>query len=422
MFRKILFLSAAVLVTCFSLNGSVAYAADTAALYISPLHGQFVVGETFVTHLWLKPGPAKVDTVVADVIFPEDFLEVEAVTPQVPFTKKLSTFGFDNESGTVTIALSAIGGVRQDVPVAEILFRAKQVGGAVPFFKTGARLLAAGQDVPFEVSLMSRYELIEPGVTDSQDLSWPSQTDSAPDAVIDDQLVSIRNEISPTSSAFKGDTPTLRGTTVPGARVYIDVDSGLTRGYTRAAGDGTWEWSLSDEVLPGVYNVKVVAVHPRSDLVQDIDLTSIEVVRLEVAQTLFSISLDPVPDRVLPGEQMTLKIVLSHSGSTEDEQAQTPARLRYYIEGPAGSLFLENEPENVVIAGQEEVIEKQIDIPKDAEKGKYTAYATVALNDNVIGGNSKEFFVGKTPWRFIIGGIGAAGIVSVIVLVSRKKR
>ncbi|HAZ28804.1 MAG TPA: hypothetical protein DCY48_03475 [Candidatus Magasanikbacteria bacterium] len=389
---------------------SVFAGSGSALLYFSPVRDTAIVGHPFSISLWVKPGDVPVDTLTVHAFFLEDFLEISLVVFHESINDVDSNYEVNNEDGTFSLTATVGEPVRESMAFATITLLPKQKGGAVfSFQKSLTALSVGGQHMPFFTD--DSYYTIRTEEQKSKDSDAPIiAKDSVSELIVGDRVLFIRNDIS-TSSLFRGDPPILRGTTnIPGATIRFSVDSGLLSANVRAGGEGTWEWELPDILLPGVYHVLMSATHPQYPTLQDIDLFDIEVVNNDVRETLFQIDVLASEDRVRGGSSLPFIVRLSDDASTLEEQSQTLLHLAYHVEDPSHGLLTEFE-ENVVLVGPQWEKSYNIDIPKKAERGTYTVYATIALNDVVVAGNATTFHVGLSA--MVIVAIIALGLVFI---------
>ena len=396
--------------------GNTVQATETALLYISPLQGSFHVGQVVTTTLWLKPGAYPIDTLVANIDYPEDFLSVEAVHINDVFSLSFPNTHVDNTRGEMVVSGGIPQGTTDDIAAATIFFLAKKSGTAGVTIKKNSRVLSYGQYIPL-LSKGAQFHLQENHL-DKTTLVQPSELRNAAVASSSNIDDVIDNEISSTS-LFVGSSPELMGiASVGGARLTFAVDQGLFFDRVIAAADGTWVWEVPSVFLPGIYRVLVTAIHPKEPKIVDTQLVDIEVERLDVTKTLYSVLVDMPETRVKPGTTVPLNFSFLNVGATDAADTEVLVQLEYIVEDEEHNSIDEGDTQ-IRMVGPKTNWQRNFFLPDTATPGTYRVSATLRVDEDVVSQDGTTFRVADSFVWWILAPI-LFGSMSVCFFLYKK--
>lgn len=130
------------------LGANHALAAQNSSLYFSSLAGNYTVGQKISLAIYVQPNGTTYDTVISNINFPADKLQVVGVSLGSAFSTPSPDNSFDNTAGTISYGAGIPGGTDQFSQFGTITFSVKNSGTAAVSFAPGSAIINGGDNVP----------------------------------------------------------------------------------------------------------------------------------------------------------------------------------------------------------------------------------------------------------------------------------
>lgn len=380
---------------------------------LSPMVGAYQVGEFFEVDILVKTGGNNIDTIRANLSFPQEILEVQEVLAGSKFSVMAGGNEYYNSIGRISWGAGALGGTDEDVIFATVVFKALTPARAVVSFTPGTLVLSAGLDLPFSTT-NGIYELTdaapEPTLTSFEIVPVAS----APTTTND---ISLAPETLETSSVFSGSS------NVSEAIISFNIDQGLYTEEIKADEQGVWQWSVPDNFVPGLYSVSITTIDP-----DDLSNRTTEEIQFELtikpeveAEVLFSLTTD-IPRKfknVRAGESVVVDFKLE---SMEEVGPDYESEVIFdYTISDSGGMVVIREQETRLIRGGVLEFTKTFDLSEETKAGKYVLDASATYNVNDVVNTEISFRVGIWNWKYTLAVVLIIALMSAFVVWKRKR-
>ncbi|MBU1131834.1 cohesin domain-containing protein [Patescibacteria group bacterium] len=375
--------------------------AESADLIVSPLKGEFAVGQEFSVKVLMKNGGKTIDAVRANLNFPAELLEVKKVMLSRSFPVMSGGNFYDNEKGTISWGGAVYRGLEKNSIFAEIVFRVKKIGNARVDFSPGTKMLFNGIDIPFNTGA-GNYVL----ATSAQPFGLKSiETPAKKDP-------SIKNTYTVLPGALETMPLILGKTNVPGALVRFDIDNGLYSEEIKSDSLGKWHWYLPEDLAAGRYSISIMTIDEKDFSNRINHETNVSVLNASSSsyqsEYLLAGIIPEKYQRVKPSDEMSVEIKLSKINN-ENEELKTIV-FDYIIRDSAGAIAI-HEKEERDLKNSAEVFEKSFILPKGLSEDKYIFEVSANYNASDIIKSYDNFKI------FIPSGYFRVNVVIVILVV-----